>query len=680
LNDIYGNDSYGGQDFGTENAFTGNTIYGFNTNITSAESDIWANFSSFANRTASTIIDGGGIDTLDVSGYSANQLIDLRVSDANDTAPTTMNIGGRTGNLTLAVGTVIENADGGSGNDTFYGNAAANSFRGNQGDDTFVDSAGGDSYRGGSGSDRVEFGSSFASYSFELAGDFLEVVDSAFSSVTDLVHDTIEFLDFTDQSLSFSSLVSGLSAPIPTATITAISDNRGSITGTIADGGATNDRSPTLSGTLDATLDTGQDLAVFRHGAKVGEASVNGTSWSFTDSGVQDGSRLYTVAVEDGGTTGQASAGYRITVDGTAPVVTVDAVSGEASAPALGGTLNDPTADVTVRVDGRTYDAQNDGDGTWSLAAGTLTGLAPGDYDVAVTATDAVGNAGTDATSGELTITAPAPAPAPVAPSAVVAFGEVTVEQPNAATWFTVTFAETIPDAVVVMGPVTANGGQPANARVRNVTDEGFEFQIEEWDYLDGYHITETVGWMAASAGSYTVGGLSVQAGTTTAVNETWQTVDIAPGFDESPVVMAQVASENDDAAVITRVRNVRDDSFELQMQEEEAADSVHASEEIHWIAVETGDGSAFDAGTTANAVTDADYDILYGSNVAADSIFLADMQTRDGGDTANLRVRDSDANGATVFVNEEKSRDDEVAHTSEVVGYVVAEDGYWYA
>ena len=54
--------------------------------------------------------------------------------------------------------------------------------------------------------------------------------------------------------------------------------------------------------------------------------------------------------------------------------------------------------------------ATNQGDGTWTLADNTITPpLADGVYDVQVTATDAVGNVGTDATTDELTIDTAAP-------------------------------------------------------------------------------------------------------------------------------------------------------------------------------------------------------------------------------------------------------------------------------
>lgn len=156
LQDIYGDQSYGGTTYGTQNAFTGDTVYGFNTNITSAESNIWAEFANYADVTASTIIDADGIDTLDVSGYSADQMIDLTVSEPTATTATIMDIGGLTGNLTLAAGTVIENAVGGTGNDLIIGNNELNTLSGGDGDDEIRGGVGKDTILGDGGNDYLK--------------------------------------------------------------------------------------------------------------------------------------------------------------------------------------------------------------------------------------------------------------------------------------------------------------------------------------------------------------------------------------------------------------------------------------------------------------------------------------------------------------------------------------------
>ena len=111
-------------------------------------------------------------------------------------------------------------------------------------------------------------------------------------------------------------------APTATAIIKNIDDNVAPITGSVAKGGHTNDTTPTLSGTLSEALGSGEVVAVYRDGVKVGTAAVDstGTGWSFTDTGVTDGSHIYTVRAEDtAGNKGTESTPYGIIVDTVAP-------------------------------------------------------------------------------------------------------------------------------------------------------------------------------------------------------------------------------------------------------------------------------------------------------------------------------------------------------------------------
>ncbi|MCV0427154.1 MAG: cadherin-like domain-containing protein [Roseibium sp.] len=200
-------DLYGSQGYGVSNAFAGDTVYGFNTNVSGSVSQIWAQFATYGDQTAYTIVDGSGNDTLDLSGYGNNSVINLAPSDRSDTAPSTSSIGGRVGNLTIAEGTIIENAIGGSGSETFYGNSANNVLTGNGGNDTFHDSDGADTYYGNSGTDTVMFNGDYSDYTFSVSGSFLQVINAA----VDLVSSTVEWIGFDDQTLSYQDVVDGLS-------------------------------------------------------------------------------------------------------------------------------------------------------------------------------------------------------------------------------------------------------------------------------------------------------------------------------------------------------------------------------------------------------------------------------------------------------------------------------------
>ena len=54
-------------------------------------------------------------------------------------------------------------------------------------------------------------------------------------------------------------------------------------------------------------------------------------------------------------------------------------------------------------------------------------------------------------------------------------------------------------------------------------------------------------------------------------------------------------------------------------------------------------------------------------------------MQTRDGGDPAALRFDALTETGVSLFVEEEKSADMEVEHTTEMAGIFAIEEGLLY-
>jgi hypothetical protein len=109
-----------------------NNTYGFNNSGDSAYS-----ITSSDQQVVYCIWDAGGINTLDFSGYASNQLIDLRQGQFS-------NIGALTKNVSIALGTVVQNAISGTGNDFIYGNDSDNSLTGGKGNDVIDGSAGSD--------------------------------------------------------------------------------------------------------------------------------------------------------------------------------------------------------------------------------------------------------------------------------------------------------------------------------------------------------------------------------------------------------------------------------------------------------------------------------------------------------------------------------------------------------
>ena len=100
---------------------------------------------------AFTIYDAGGTDTLDASGYSANQTIDLHPGAFSS-------IGGLVHNIGISTTTTIEIAIGGSGNDTLIASISGSTLFGDVGKDDLTGGLGADRLVGGAGIDTITGG------------------------------------------------------------------------------------------------------------------------------------------------------------------------------------------------------------------------------------------------------------------------------------------------------------------------------------------------------------------------------------------------------------------------------------------------------------------------------------------------------------------------------------------
>ncbi|MCB9982171.1 MAG: M10 family metallopeptidase C-terminal domain-containing protein [Rhodospirillales bacterium] len=191
LFDIYAIQQIYGANMSTRNT---DTVYGFNSTAGRDQFDF-----TLTPFPVAAIWDGGGTDTLDLSGFTNTQVIDLRQGAFS-------NVAGLTGNIAIAYGAVIENAKGGSGQDTFYGNDSDNILLGNAGNDYFFASLGNDEIDGGADTDTLE-------YSYDLSEFIGTVINAASMTLNNIVQgfvDTLSNLEmviFNAVSYSWSQLV-----------------------------------------------------------------------------------------------------------------------------------------------------------------------------------------------------------------------------------------------------------------------------------------------------------------------------------------------------------------------------------------------------------------------------------------------------------------------------------------
>lgn len=174
----------------------------------------------------------------------------------------------------------------------------------------------------------------------------------------------------------------------------------------------TNSATPLLSGTSDPS--GGLQITVAGHTYVAGvDAALqrSGSTWTLQLPATAEGTYdVVAVGTDDLGNHASDATSNELVIDRTPPrVPTVDHLTTASTTPVLTGTA-DPTAGLSVAVDGTLYVLGRDpqltlaGDGTWRLDLGGTTALTSGTHQVQATSTDAAGNPATDATTGELLV------------------------------------------------------------------------------------------------------------------------------------------------------------------------------------------------------------------------------------------------------------------------------------
>lgn len=309
----------------------------------------------------------------------------------------------------------------------------------------------------------------------------------------------------------------------------------------------------------------------------------------------------------------------------------------------------------------------------WAFGDGaTATGSsASHTYTTAGTYTAKLTITGTNGNTSTATTTVVVQAVEQTADMAIEA-GEVAVSH----NWVRVNFDSPFTNPIVVVGPPRVKGSDPCVVRIRNVTSTGFDARIYEWNYLDGSHVVETVNYLVVEKGRTTLpDGSVVEAGTFTGTTS-FKTVSFNGSFAKTPVVMTTIASVNEADTISGRLRNTGLTGFQYYFREQEKNTNNHANETVHYLAWEPGRGTIgavqYEVATTATKVTNAWYTQTLQGTYGQAPMVLADMQTTNNTDTSALRFNTITTTGVEVKVEEERSKDTEVNHPAEAVGYFI--------
>lgn len=134
--------------YGTLTVRTGATTYFEGSNA----GGVYDNVLPLLRKGALTIVDTGGLDTINLASQNYNQMINLNPKSYS-------NVNGLVGNLGIAHNTIIENVRTGAGADTITGNYVGNALNGGGGNDVILGLRGNDRLDGGSGNDTLGGGS-----------------------------------------------------------------------------------------------------------------------------------------------------------------------------------------------------------------------------------------------------------------------------------------------------------------------------------------------------------------------------------------------------------------------------------------------------------------------------------------------------------------------------------------
>ena len=165
--------------------------------------------------------------------------------------------------------------------------------------------------------------------------------------------------------------------------------------------------------------------------------------------------------------------------------------------------------------------------------------------------------------------------------------GKITRDQ-SGSTWYIVNTQRNYTNPVVFAQILTYNGDHPSHIRLKNVQNNSFEMQIEEWDYLNEDHLTENIGYIVLESGNHELAfGKKMEVGTVD-TNQYWKNIYFDQDFNEAPITISRCQTYNGNQAIVTRQDNVRIAGFSVRLQEEEGNDDTHAVETIGYMAVDS--------------------------------------------------------------------------------------------
>ncbi|EOZ9283401.1 Ig-like domain-containing protein [Enterobacter hormaechei] len=206
--------------------------------------------------------------------------------------------------------------------------------------------------------------------------------------------------------------------PDTVGTVVSYTDGEGERQGSFGASVATDDNSPVINGTLNRAPDNGEIVQLYRDGVLLGQVTMNGAaSWSFQDSGLNDGNHVYMLRVTDLAGNFTDSDEFVLKVDTSIPTttVTINPQTTTDTTPILSGLVSAGLTNgeyVVITVNDKTYTSESGGavvvdpdNNTWYLQLPDGDALSVKNYDVTAQVKSSAGNGNTAGlTTGSLIV------------------------------------------------------------------------------------------------------------------------------------------------------------------------------------------------------------------------------------------------------------------------------------
>jgi len=244
--------------------------------------------------------------------------------------------------------------------------------------------------------------------------------------------------------------------------------------------------------------------------------------------------------------------------------------------------------------------------------------------------------------------------------------------------WQSVVFGTPFSQAPSFVADLRSNNDtQLATIDIRNVTNTGFEFRIEEDPHVfDGGHGNESVSWAAFA---YTA---PVRQSGTVGLSGDWKDVPVAFPFNGTPKVFGNVTTRNGPDMVLLNVRTVGPDKFQARLEEDLHAgyDGVHTTETVNWLAMTApGGGEQLKQISQGSSGAGDWHSILFDSAFSGTPKVFAVANSKNGPDTFVLDIRNVITTGFEVRLEENPVPQIpfapyDSAHTTETIAYLAFE------